>query len=241
MFNFSSKIVQTIFLIFCLTNFTVAQDLVITGKNVAVIDINKTIVVKQQATLVSALPCTITAPANYLFYGWNVPSSINYKKKSNVITILAAPEGEVTISVEMTVIDFKNQTVSTKDLEITFIVGKITPSPVPVPVPPTPVIFDKKCLILYESSVALPPKQQVILTSQEIRQYLNSKCSLGAEGTKDWRIWDKDTDPSGDSQPFIDAMKRPRSSIPWIIVGNFAGPLPNSVEELLILLKKELP
>jgi hypothetical protein len=69
---------------------------------------------------------------------------------------------------------------------------------------------------------------------------------VGADGkTREWRIWDKDVDPSQESAVWQAAMKRPRASVPWLLVSNgktgYEGPLPGTADDLLALLKKYVP
>jgi hypothetical protein len=117
--------------------------------------------------------------------------------------------------------------------------GPTPPSPAPIPAPGLHV------LMVYESGELskLPPAQLSVLYAKSIRDYLQAKCPVGPDGkTKEWRVWDADTDASGDAPVWRDAMRRPRSSLPWIIVSNgttgYEGPLPRSIDETLALLKK---
>lgn len=116
----------------------------------------------------------------------------------------------------------------------------------PEPTPPAPIPVDGfRVLFVVESSDAskLTAAQLAILTSGEIRTYLNSKCVVGPDGkTKEWRQWDKDVDTSAESQLWQAAMKRPRSSLPWIVISDgktgFEGPLPATIADTLAILKK---
>lgn len=121
-----------------------------------------------------------------------------------------------------------------------------TPPDPPTPDPPAP-ISGKRVLIVYESGEAskMPEKQQQILYGRAVRDYLNGKCDVESDGkTRAWRIWDADVDASGESKTWQDALKRPRQSVPWVIISNgktgFEGPLPATVEEFMALVKKHL-
>lgn len=109
------------------------------------------------------------------------------------------------------------------DIAITWIVvGSPEPIPVdPKPVDPKPVdpkpapIPDAgfRVLLIYESNDLdkMPVSQTLVLSGQSIRQYLNSKCIMGPDGrTRDWRIWDKDVDLSGEAKLWQTAMARER-------------------------------
>jgi hypothetical protein len=129
--------------------------------------------------------------------------------------------------------------------------GPKPPDPPVPPVPPDPVVVPlpvKGALIIFETAEApnLPEKQQQILYGQTTRDYLNSKCAVEADGkTKAWRIYDKDIATDADLKVWQDAMKRPRKSVPWLIVSDgakkgFEGPLPATVEDALVIFKKIL-
>lgn len=127
------------------------------------------------------------------------------------------------------------------------------PGPGPKPVPPGPDVDPNapppiagegfRVLIVYETGQNLPAAQSPILFGKTIREYLDAKTVLDADGrTHAWRIWDKDVDASGESKSWQDALARPRKSIPWILISNgttgYEGPLPATVDEALALLKK---
>lgn len=122
------------------------------------------------------------------------------------------------------------------------------PGPGPGPQPPSPAPIPDagfRVLVVYEAMDAarLPAAQNAILTSGIIRDYLDAKCVVGPDGkTKEYRIWDKDTNGNLDSKLWGDAMARPRKSIPWILISDgktgFEGPLPADVTSTLDLLKK---
>lgn len=141
------------------------------------------------------------------------------------------------------------------------VVGDVPPGPGPGPEPPgpnppqppgpAPIPGDGfKALILYESAdlSSLPKEQQAVLYSKQVRDYLNAKCAAGPDGkTKEWRVWDYDSDPAAESAPWQAAMKRKpaKDKLPWLILSNpkkpgggFEGPLPKTAAEMLDLLKK---
>jgi hypothetical protein len=116
------------------------------------------------------------------------------------------------------------------------------PEPKPPDVAPIPV-DGFRVLIIHESADKITPAQRAIVTAQAIRQYVNAKCVKGPDGvTAEARFWDKDTVVSGESKLWQDAMNRPRTSVPWIIISTgkagYEGPLPATVTDTLALLKK---
>ncbi len=121
------------------------------------------------------------------------------------------------------------------------------PPPVP-PVPPGPVPIPTtglKVMLIYETAdlEKLPPKQLSIINAKPIRDYLNAKTVPTTDGGKrGWYFTDQNTDFSGESKTWQDAIRRPRSQVPWLIISNgtsgYEGPLPADVTATLELLKK---
>lgn len=112
-----------------------------------------------------------------------------------------------------------------------------TPDPAPIPVDGFRVLF------VVDQGVVIPSPQHGVIFGAAVRDYLDRKCPKGSDGkTPEYRIWGKDTVPVGHAQHWIDVMKRPRKSYPWMVVSNgktgYEGPVPGSVAEALELLKK---
>lgn len=129
-----------------------------------------------------------------------------------------------------------------------------TPEPTPIPPSPTPIptpdnvpipVAGFRVLMVYETTELpkLPAAQQIIPYSKTIRDYLDAKCVLGGDNkTREYRIFDKDIDTKFESAVWQNAMKRTRTSIPWIVISDgktgYEGPLPQTVADTLALLKK---
>lgn len=136
----------------------------------------------------------------------------------------------------------------------TVVVGDIPPGPGPDPDPDpkpdpdgvVPISGDGfRVLVVLESSdrAKLPSSQVTTLTAAEVVNYLNSKCVMGPDGkTREWRVWDKDVPTTAVAKHWADAMKRPRTSLPWVMISTgktgYEGPLPATAAEFLTLLKK---
>lgn len=129
----------------------------------------------------------------------------------------------------------------------------VPPGPGPGPKPPDPAPSDDapikapgfRVLIVYESAdlPKLPPKKLSALYSRPVRDYLAASCAKDADNPQGaYRVWDKDVDATAESKPWQDALKRPRTSLPWVVVSNgrtgWEGPLPDGADELLAVLKK---
>jgi len=127
--------------------------------------------------------------------------------------------------------------------------GVIPPPPVPPDPPPTPdpkppapikeigfrvmIIEDKETL------GKLPFQQLSIRTSKVFRDYLDATCVIEPDGkTRAYRIWDHKETGIGDYKGWQDAMKRPRTTLPWLIIsdhprGGWEGPLPLTVQDTI--------
>jgi hypothetical protein len=118
-----------------------------------------------------------------------------------------------------------------------------TPTP-PGPTPPPPIPGDGlKVLIVTESGDKLTSAQQGIIFGEKVRGYLREKAAKGPDGkTPEFRVFDKDVDASAEAKHWQDALRRPRTTLPWIIISNgshgYEGPLPGHVEEMMLLLRK---
>lgn len=126
------------------------------------------------------------------------------------------------------------------------------PRPPPEPKPPQPDgtgpfggAAGLHVLVVYESgdkgADLMTRDQYNAVYGKKFRDYIEAKCAR-VDGTPQRRIWDKDIAFAGESKLWQDAMKRPRSTVPWIAVGNgpawHEGPLPKTETEIMELLKK---
>lgn len=94
-------------------------------------------------TVVRTLPCKVTAPAGADVYIWSHPSSIKSSEDDNVLTITAAPAGEVVIKVQTLTVDWAAKKTIRARGTITLVVGKL---PDPGPGPPDPLLPDDPLL-----------------------------------------------------------------------------------------------
>jgi hypothetical protein len=164
-----------------------------------------------------------------------------YSEK-HIYVIEAVKEG----SIELLIIPVG---VTTQDsiLRQTLVISGVGPTPPPDPIPDPIPTDGKRVLIVYESSElsSIPASQSVLMSSAVVRDYLQSHCSKGPDGsTPEVRIWDQNVDLTNVPKVWKDAMALPRSSIPWVIISNgvqgYAGPLPKTEAELLTVMKKYL-
>ena len=188
---------------------------------------------------------------------WRVSPSKAVDKASTAKGHLqfTAPPGEYAVTLLAVRLSAAGET-EVEEAEATVVIGEPKPpepGPGPGPKPPdppkpgdTPIPGPGlKVLIIYESAELskMPATQQSILFARQLRDHLQAKCVVGPDNkTKEWRIYDKDVDTSAESKRWQDAMKRPRKSVPWIVIGGeasgYEGPLPATVSETLELLKK---
>lgn len=153
-----------------------------------------------------------------------------------------APPGVYTVDV-LAVQLSPDGTTLVDEASVTVTIG--TPEPPKPPDPPLPPAPQGlRVLMVYETSQSMPQAQANVLFSQQVRDYLQAKCVVGDDKkTREWRIWDKDTDVSLESKFWQDALGRARSSTPWIQVyagGKLAyeGALPADIPATLEVLKR---
>lgn len=120
----------------------------------------------------------------------------------------------------------------------TVMIGK-APPPTPVdppkPVdPPTPIPMPGKISVLMiEETDDRTPEFGMLQGSWPLRDYLNSHCEKGANNKPLWFFADKDQDVSKLPAMWADAMKQPRTTLPWYVVMGpggkpilYSGPVP---------------
>lgn len=121
------------------------------------------------------------------------------------------------------------------------------PKPDP-PKPSTPILGDGGMRVLFivetmDGIGKVPVAMRSAIFGAEVRDILNTKTKPTPDGGKrGWYIIDKDEDFSAESRVWGDALKRPRTTLPWVIisspVGNYEGPVPDNVAAMVALLKK---
>jgi hypothetical protein len=112
------------------------------------------------------------------------------------------------------------------------------PSVAPIPLP------GLRVMIVYDSTKlsSMPKEQQTVLFDTGLRGLMNEICVAGEDGTKEWRIYPQVSDVTHSAAIWQEAFKRPRTSVPWILISNgktgFEGPLPGNVKDTTDLVKK---
>ena len=114
------------------------------------------------------------------------------------------------------------------------------PSPAPIPVAGLRVLF----VIEENEPDKLTAGQRATLYGKPMRDWLNGKCVVGADGkTKEWRIWDQNVNTQSVPKHWQDVMARKRDSVPWLVISNFPhggfeGPMPATEAETKALIQK---
>lgn len=211
--------------------------------------------------VVTKLPFKVIAPEFADLYFWRLPSTWDGVDDKGILVVTKAPEGKGTVSLQTLVTDWEKKQNVTKSYSLAINVGKVKPGPIdpidpidPVdpidPKPkPAPIPVDGYVVLIVEETGQrgkLPASQLLILFDKRVRTYLDATCTkdFGGTNTKAWRIWDKDIDTSKLHKHWKDAMSRSRTSLPWILISHgakskgFEGPLPNTVDETLTLLRR---
>jgi len=116
--------------------------------------------------------------------------------------------------------------------------------PVPLPIDVVPIVVDPiasgfRVLIIEEGAERrnLLPEQAAIFTSSSLRSFCKAN---GAE----LHCWDKDVDATRKPAEWQAMLRRPRQSLPWLIVEGktvFEGPLPKTAEEVQAIIASHKP
>jgi hypothetical protein len=106
-----------------------------------------------------------------------------------------------------------------------------TPGPAPIPLPGLRVLLVTET----DANHPLTAGQREVLRGRDVRDFLRGKCVTNAANPDGaWRIIDQHTDQTQTGDPdgatWAEAMKRPRTSVPWVVISNgtagYEGPLP---------------
>jgi hypothetical protein len=126
--------------------------------------------------------------------------------------------------------------------------GPTPPGPTPPvpPGPPAPIPGDGlRVLMVYDTATLgkLPVAQRDVLYSETIRGWLRDHVAKGPDGkSTEWRVLPSNEDLSAESPTWQNAFKRPRASLPWLIISNgktgYEGPLPGTMADMMSLLQK---
>jgi hypothetical protein len=118
------------------------------------------------------------------------------------------------------------------------------PGPKP-PDPPTPApipLAGFRVLIVYDPAT-ITPDQQGIVFGKKVRDYLQAKCVVGADGkTKDFWILQKSLDVSAAPKWIGDAMQRHPGAGAYMLVSDgktgYDGPIPANADAALAIMQK---
>lgn len=116
--------------------------------------------------------------------------------------------------------------------------GGVAPRPEPGPGPspqPSPFVAETLHVLIVRESENVTPQQQAILDAGAWQDYVRSRQGR-------YLIHDPDSPTDRLDATWRDALSRPHGPLPWIVVSNgrsgTEGPLPNSLDGLLDLLKR---
>lgn len=256
------KLLSLFLLVFASAAFAQSVDLSIKGDGVTVVKVDKIIVIKEDLTVVRSFPFTVNAPPGAGLYFWTFPAGVQAADLGDSLRVTDAQKGRVTISVKMisAKLDKDGRFIgfATQFGSVTFAVGDVPPQPpippdpkppVPPEPPPSPApipLAGYRVLFVEETAERgkLTVGQFRAMFGKASRDWLDAN-TVKENGQPGYRIYDKDQPTAGDLKHWQDAMKRPRSAVPWIVISNgqsgFEGPLPGTIEEIDALLKKYLP
>lgn len=231
--------------------------------DVSVVKVDKVVVIQEDRTVVKSVPFKVAAPSGGGIYTWTVTPSagVQFIDKNDTLEISACPKGSITISVKMIGANLDKDGKFIGFLvrfgSVTFDVGEVGPQPKPEPKPdpkpdpkpepkPDPAPFPANglhVLIAYETA-NINPRLANMIASGDLIKYLKGACAKEpGNGWSAYRIWDKDVFTGNEAKTWQDAMKKVTGKpVPYIVISNgvtgFEGPLPDSVEGIIELVKK---
>lgn len=132
-----------VLLLACVARGQDAAPLILKGQ-FDLVKVTRFVPVIEEREAIKAFPCTVEAPANAIRPVWTVPAGVSWSAKGRVLTITAAPKGEITITAEWSVIDFEKKTITDQIGSKTFLIGD-APQP-----PPTPSPLQKVLQVAYD-------------------------------------------------------------------------------------------
>lgn len=222
------------------------QDISVSGDGVRVVKVDKVIVIKEDATVAQSFPVYFEAPKGGILYAWSVPQGVTFTKASNKLTVNSAPKGLLTVGVDWAIIDFDKKTIDSKSATASVTVGDVpNPKPDPKPDSSAPIPLAGYRVLFIEESA---DRAQLTIDQFNAMRGAAAVTWLDANTVKEgnqpgWRVADKDAGFTSEvGQHWRDALKRPRLSVPWVIISNgvtgFEGPLPKTKSEIDALLQK---
>jgi hypothetical protein len=201
--------------------------------------------------VVTELPFKVLAPAGADLYFWRVPAAWTAADDGATLAVTAAPAGAATVGLQTVTIDWAGKKTVRGNYSLSVAVGGTPPPqpPGPGPQPPGPgptpnPTTEPTVLVVYESAGTPPeekltPAQSNALRGKVVRDWLDRKAP------KRWRIWDQNVQGAeNDAPPFAALLKRPRQSLPWLVIADpagkpvFEGPLPADAAALLATLQQ---
>lgn len=118
------------------------------------------------------------------------------------------------------------------------------PGPKPDPSLPAPIpVAGFRVLIVCESSeqIKLSKGQLSVMYGEAAREWMVSKAAK-VNGSPEVRIYDKDINLAGESKLWKDALARPRTGVPWLLVSNgttgWEGVMPESLPDIMAIMQK---
>lgn len=187
----------------------------------------------------------VKAEGEFEFIKWKLPRGLKVRGGESRELIFTGPPGSYEIwawaSNKDGLTDLAVSRVTVGD-------GQPTPEPGPTPKPtppqppkdiPFPGVNGLHVLIVYESADLSKYSSgiQSVMFGKRTREWMDANCVTLSSGRRAWNIWDKDVDASGMGAGWVDALKRKRDSLPWLIASNgktaIEIPLPTTEAEFI--------
>jgi hypothetical protein len=191
--------------------------------------------------VVDELPLNIVVQPGIGFYRWDVPPLVKTNNKGNVLEIISAMPGNLTIKLAVeSAVGRYNETTKiveityvTKTTEFNFVIGGVPVPPVPPippepkppipvpPIPPTPVpVTSFRVVFVTESGKTLPAAQRAVIDAKVTRDYLTANTTPEG-GLAGWRQYDPQQNVANE-QPNMkklwEAVQPSLTALPCVVI-----------------------
>lgn len=180
---------------------------------------------------------------------WRInPAPVQRHTKDGTLYFGGTPGVEYTVVAQVINVDWAKQKLTVAEAEAVVKFGDALPPQPPVPPqPPQPPVpppsTDPFGTQGFKVLIVLEKQEQHLLTSGQVAGIFGSTTEEYIKGKGgEFAILDKDNTAATLPKAWQDVMKRPRASMPWVVIGNgktgFEGPVPKASAEFHDLLKK---
>jgi len=172
-----------------------------------------------------------------------IPEAVAYLFTNDGTYYVWAPVGTYEIESSRVLINWTKQDIDDQTVSIILTVTGTSPTPNPETTNPFSNALGLRVVIIeeQENRSKLPKSQLAIITSLEIRDYLDNKCAKDPDNNPEWRFLDQNTPTTAPTKWAKSLAEHSGKPVPWIIISNgtkwTSVALPNTIAATLALIK----